>query len=271
MVVDRGNVQGLMVLPHYAFVVAWREQRWRRAAVALAIAAALKIYPVLLVMVLLAERKFKEAAYALGAALVVSIVLFDLYPGGFNAAMQGFVPALSGVTSPHPDRIIVSNYSSLGMVANFCAALFGIGSPQIAWLLAHPAVFGILYLVAVAAVVFTRALPFVIRLACALSVLCLAPPLTYGYTFAFVTIIIGELLRAERLGDSASSLPRPLAVALALAVVTTVVPWPFPLPTGTSVGTILVPAAWIGLTATALLSAYAPTLRPGRATAVQGA
>lgn len=266
MVVDRGNVQGLLVVPLYAFAVAWREHRWRRAAYALAVASALKLYPVLLAMVLLAERRFREAAIALGAALLVTIVIFDFYPGGLYATMQGFFTALTAFTAPTPDRITLSNYSSLGMVANVCAAAFGPASSQVAWLLAHPSVCGALYLAAVVAVAFSRNLPFVVKLACVLSALALTTSLTYGYTFAFITIVIAELVRPASTVDAENGLPAVLAVALVVALVTTLVPWPFPLPqTGVSVGTVLVPAAWWALTVTALVHGYAGVMRRARA------
>ncbi|MDP9104498.1 MAG: glycosyltransferase 87 family protein [Candidatus Eremiobacteraeota bacterium] len=261
MVVDRGNAQGLLILPLYVFAVAWREGRWRRAAIALSVAAALKLYPVLLVMALLVERRFRDAALALGAAAVVTIVLFDLYPGGLSATMQGFIAALLPFSTPTPDRITVSNYSALGMVANFCAAAFGPASAPVTWLLGHSSFFGILYLIGVAAVVYARKLPFIVRLACALSVLTLVNSLSYGYTLSFVVVVVAELLRDASIDDRAGDLPRPLAVALAAAVTTTLVLWPFRLPvTGISVGAVLVPASWFALTATALYYGYAPAV-----------
>jgi hypothetical protein len=271
MVVDRGNAQGLLILPLYVFAVAWREGRWRRAAIALSVAAALKLYPVLLVIALLVERRFRDAALALGAAAVVTIVLFDLYPGGLAATMHGFIAALVPFSTPTPDRITVSNYSALGMVANFCAAAFGPASAPVTWLLGHSSFFGILYLLGVAAVVYARKLPFVVRLACALSVLTLVNSLSYGYTLSFVFIVVAELLRAASIDDRADDLPRPLAIALAVAVTATLVLWPFRLPvTGISVGTVLVPAGWFALTATALVYGYRG-VRPVAAAAAHGA
>jgi alpha-1,2-mannosyltransferase len=268
MVVDRGNAQGLLVFPLFLFVNAWRERRWRPAAVALSVAVAFKLYPALLALALLAERRFRDAAIAVGAAAAVTIVLFDLYPGGLAATTQSFIAALVPFSAPSAARITVSNYSALGMLANFFAAAFGPESPMVTWLLGHPSVFGIIYVVAVAAVLFSRDLPFVVRMACALSVLTLANSLSYGYTLCFVVIVIAELLRLSKTDGPEGELPRPLAVALAVAVTATLVLWPFPLRnTGVSVGTVIVPAAWIALTVTALLHAYGRTRRP----AAQGA
>ena len=258
MVVDRGNAQGLLILPLYLFAVAWRAGRWRRAAIALAVAFALKLYPLLLAMAFAAARRYREAAIALGVAAVATLVVFDLYPNGLSATLHGFIGALLPFsTTPSADRLTKGNYSLLGMLANLCAATFGAESSPVTWLLGHPSVFGIVYLAAVVAVVFARRLPFVVRLACALSVLALVNSISYGYTLSFVFIVVAELLRAASVDDPDAALPRPLAIALAVAVTTTLVLWPFRLPvTGTSVGTVLVPAGWLALTVTALVYGY---------------
>lgn len=266
MVVDRGNAQGLLVVPLYVFVVAWRERRWRRAATALAVAASLKLYPALLAMVLVSERRFRDAALAVAAPVAVTIVLFDLFPGGLSATLNTFMAALFPFSAPTVERITVSNYSVVGMFANFFTATLGPASPPVTWLLGHPSIFGLLYLAAAAAVVYARSLPFVVRVACALSVLTFAVPLSYGYTLCFVFVVIAELLRAAAVDGPEGELPRPLALALAVALTTTLALWPFAFPaTGISVGTVLVPAAWIALTATALVHGYRGGLRAARA------
>lgn len=278
MVVDRGNAQGLLVLPLYVFAVAWRERRWRRAVVALSIAIALKLYPALLAIVFLAERRFRAAALAVGAAAAVTLVLFDLYPHGLSATLQGFRGALLPFSTTNTAHITISNYSVLGMLANLGSALFGVESAPVNWLRDHPSLAGYLYLAAAAAVVCARRLPFVVRLACALSVMTFALPIAYGYTLSFVVIVVAELLRSAGAGGPESQMPRPLALALAVAVAAALAPWPFVLwviptihPVKISVGTVLVPAAWIGLAVTALAYGYGRALRPAAEPAAQGA
>jgi Glycosyltransferase family 87 len=256
-VLDRANVQGLVLVPLYLFVVAWREQRWQHAARALAAAILLKLYPVILVLGLLAARRFRDAALAVGAAAAVTFVLLALYPHGLGATLHGFVAALAPFGSPNGVRFLVGNYSAAGMLANLSAVVFGPTSSELSWFFTHPSVCGFLYFVAVVAVVYARNLPFVVRAACALSMLALVSPLSYAYTLSFVFIVVAELLREGAFDDVGGSLPLPLAIALGTAVTLTLAPLPFPLPvTEVAVGTVLVPAAWIALTTTALVYAY---------------
>lgn len=262
MVVDRANVQGLITLVLYAFAVAWRDGRWRRAAVALAVATALKVYPAVLVLGLLAERRFREAALALGGAAAATLLLFAMFPGGLIATAEGFLTGLMAFSTPNPSRFVGGNYSVAGMLANLAAACFGMASPALWWLLTHPWHVGFVYLAGAAAVVFARRLPFVVRMACAMSVLTFVIPLSYGYTLAFIAIVVAELLRNAVADDRAADLPRPLAFALGCAVASTLAPWAFRMPvTGSSVGTVIVPAAWVLLVVTALVAGYSGTVR----------
>lgn len=267
MVVDRANAQGLIVLPLYLFAVAWRDGRWRRAAVALGVATALKVYPAALVIGLLAERRWRDALLALGGAAVATLLLFAFFPGGVVATTEGFVTGLVAFSAPNPGRFVGGNYSVAGMLANVAAACFGMDSPGLWWLLTHPWHAGFVYGAAVTAVVFARRLPFVVRMACAMSVLTFVIPLSYGYSLAFIVIVVAELLRNAVADDRATDLPRPLAVALGVAVAATLAPWAFRLPvTGSSVGTVLVPAAWLALVVTALVAGYGGALRRGART-----
>jgi hypothetical protein len=254
MVIDRGNAQGLIVLPLYIFTVAWREARWRTAAFSLAAAIAFKLYPAVLVIGLLAERRYRDAFTALAIAGGVTVFLFALYPDGFITTFEGFLSGLARFSAPSISGFTIGNYSIVGMTANVAYGCCGPGAPVLVWIAAHPWWPGILYFFAVTAVVFARRLPFVVRMACAMSLLTLAIPLSYGYSLVFVVVVVAELLRGAALEGPDSELAPPLAVALAVAVAATLAPLPMRVPiTNNSIGTIVVPASWVALTVTALI------------------
>ena len=98
--------------------------------------------------------------------------------------------------------------------------------------------------------------PFVVRVACVLSVLTMVVPISYGYTLSFVLVVIAELLwQSSQLKEL--SLEPQLAISLALAVLATTIPWPIALPVShDSLGTLVVPTAWAGLTFVAFLHSY---------------
>lgn len=262
MIIDRGNAQGLIVIPLYVFSIAWREGRWRPAAIGISIAAAVKLYPALLVVALLAERRFKDAAVAIGATGAITIFLFALYPGGIVATIRGFLHGISRFSAPTLAGLTNDNYSALGMVANVVPMIAGAlaPSPLLDLLVAHPWVLGITYTLAVATVVNARRLPFVIRLACAISLLSLSIPLSYGYSFAAIVVVVAELLRTASVDGPDADIPLPLAITLGIALTATLAQWPYKTVTGNSIGTVIVPATWIVLTATATLYRYGPTL-----------
>jgi hypothetical protein len=263
MVIDRGNAQGLIVIPLYVFSIAWREGRWRPAAIGISIAAAFKLYPALLVVALLAERRFKDAAIAIGTTVAITVFLFALYPGGIISTIKGFLHGINRFSAPTLAGFTTDNYSALGMVANLVPTLAKPPSPSplLQLLVAHPWVLGISYTLAVATVVNARRLPFVVRLACAISLLSLSIPLSYGYSFAAIVVVVAELLRTASFEGPDADIPLPLAIALGIALTATLAQWPYKTMTGNSIGTVIVPATWIVLTATAIVYRYGPTIR----------
>ena len=263
MVIDRGNAQGLIVIPLYVFSIAWREGRWRPAAIGISIAAAFKLYPALLVVALLAERRYKDAALAIGATAAITIFLFALYPGGIVATINGFLHGIARFSAPTLAGFTTDNYSALGMIANLAPTIAGAQSPSplLQFLVAHPWMLGIAYTLAVAAVVNARRLAFVVRLACAISLLSLSIPLSYGYSFAGIFVVVAELLRTASFEGLDADIPLPLAITLGVALTATLAQWPYKTMTGSSIGTVIVPATWILLTATAIFYRYGTTIR----------
>jgi len=266
MTIDRGNAQWLIVVPIYVFSIAWREGRWRLAAIGISIAAIFKLYPALLVVVLLVERRFKDAAIVIALTGAITMFLFALYPGGIVATVRGFYDSLTRFSAPSFAEVTTNNYSAFGLLVNIASMIPGSPSQLVPLLLAHPWVLGITYSLAVAAVVNARRLPFVVRLACAISLLSLSIPLSYGYSFAAIVVVVAELLRTARFDVPDADIPLPLAITLGIALTATLAQWPYKTVTGNSIGTVIVPATWIVLTGTAIVYRYGPTRRSAKRT-----
>jgi hypothetical protein len=190
---DRGNVETIMV-PLYAGVAfAMAYHRWAWAAACIALAAMLKGYPVLLLLLLVPYRQWRLCAVALVGSAGASLAAFALFPGSWTRTFDAFHTAVSVFGSAaHPTQFITGNYSLTGCLMNI-AQLFGrLGGNDALWLAGHPVVPGIVYLAAVTPVVLARhILPLWVRLLAALSAPQLVVPVSFGYTTVYALVIAG--------------------------------------------------------------------------------
>lgn len=256
MTLDRANAQGLLVLPLYLFVVDWRIGRWRIGLASLIAAAVLKLYPLLLVVVFLVERRYRTAIMFVTATAGITVALFATYPYGLGRTLKAFFNGVAIYGHPTASSITNYNYSIDGLIAHVVTNTYGISSPVLIWLVRFPWICGILYFGMVVTILIRSKVPFVVRVACVLSVLTMVVPISYGYTLSFVLVVIAELLwQSSQLKEL--SLEPQLAISLALAVLATTIPWPIALPVShDSLGTLVVPTAWAGLTFVAFLHSY---------------
>lgn len=76
VLIDRGNTEGIVLMLLAGFYAAWRRGRDPQAAAFLGVAASAKIFPAVLLLLFVAERKYK--AFALGVATFLGINLAAL-------------------------------------------------------------------------------------------------------------------------------------------------------------------------------------------------
>ncbi len=113
MIVDRGNIQGITT--GFCLIGLWffLGEKYKVAAVLIAIAAALKIYPILFMLIFLKRKKFRE--FFLGCALAAALTLGALatFQGGIKTNIMGFLQGLGSFTggSSSPDLLIPRNHS----------------------------------------------------------------------------------------------------------------------------------------------------------------
>lgn len=96
MAFDRGNLVGFFVLLFSLFIYAIQTKNKKLTWLALGLMISIKIYPVLLVLVLLRLKQFKEAIFAVLFSVVVTLLLFALTPGVFQATISQFIAANVG-------------------------------------------------------------------------------------------------------------------------------------------------------------------------------
>lgn len=91
---DRGNYLLVAIACYLAFVYYYEENEVA-AAVFLGLAAAIKIYPIFLILIYILEKKWKNIAITIGSAGIVSMIPFMLFRGGMIRNAIEFVYALA--------------------------------------------------------------------------------------------------------------------------------------------------------------------------------
>ena len=86
---DRANFEALTFLLMAAGALLIGSGRYRQAAVPLALAIAMKGYPVLFLLLYLPARKYREAALSLGLAVAVCLAGFSVLHGGLIQNLHG--------------------------------------------------------------------------------------------------------------------------------------------------------------------------------------
>jgi hypothetical protein len=233
---DRGNTQSLM-LPLLFLISLWIErQRWSRSAAMIVVATCMKFYPLILIIPLIINRKFKLAAIACvasGATILLAMTTFDAplaqavkdlirITGGqagsgtldrpidffnfqfYNWSLAGALSRLGDITHvPTLVSLIRSNPQAPGIVL----LAWIVGSLAFSW----------------------KLLPSWMRATMFLAPIQLCTAISYPYTMSWVLIPIAFAIRPPRETDERQAqfvMPRWLQAVLlsSLAVAVTVKP-----------------------------------------------
>ncbi len=81
MVVDRANIEAFVFIFLYLFIHFYRKQQTLISIVFLSCAISMKLFPGVFVILLLSDRKYKEAVYACFLVLLISVIGYFSYDG----------------------------------------------------------------------------------------------------------------------------------------------------------------------------------------------
>jgi hypothetical protein len=97
---DRQNLEILVFFCLYCFVFLYRKNSYISSAM-LGLAIALKAFPVILAVLLISDRRFKEILVAAGVALGATLISYLSYPGGLVSNIVSHVHNLSLYTKDY--------------------------------------------------------------------------------------------------------------------------------------------------------------------------
>ena len=115
---DRGNFDMFLFVVFALFVYAFKSEKYRAAAVFLAVANAMKPFTILFLFLFLFKKKYKEFFLSIGLSSILIIGGFLVLNGDFISQINVFVADLARVSSDY----VYGNNNNFGM--QFCSSLF---------------------------------------------------------------------------------------------------------------------------------------------------
>ncbi|HEX4132447.1 MAG TPA: glycosyltransferase family 87 protein [Pirellulales bacterium] len=253
MVVDRGNIEGLLFLLIAAFVACMQRGKVGWSVVALSCAAAMKLYPGLFALMYLARRQYQAFAGCCVLTLLLSVSSLAVFDGGIVANARDMLGVLrtcdaSADTGTH----VVQHGSSFHGMLRSCGFLLGAREEPIA-------VFNRLNLLFSLA---TLGLLLAAHLRCRLKswescalitfAIVLVPKVSFDYKLVLLYLPLALFMN--------SYLPRRAALLYTLGFALMLVPKGFMcVRDDVSIGCIIGPLVMIAMACAILVSAYWPS------------
>lgn len=179
--VDRGNYQGLIPILLFAFAMLALRKRWGWAMVPLVLAASLKVYPVVILLLLVAERRWKPLIGAIAGGAVLNGLLLLAFSGSPIDTAREYLRYLSPILGLEGNDFLIYNVSPVAGVSHW---LLLVGLDGIAaQVLRFDTVIVLLFFAAAAPLLWARSwlLPQT-RLVIALMLTVLVTPVVFPYT-----------------------------------------------------------------------------------------
>ena len=190
---DRGNTQGFIPILLFAFGVLALKGRWGWASVFLVLATSLKIFPALLLFVLIAERKWRTFFGSVGALAAIHTLGFLPYPGSAPASFEAwFTAAFGWLGRDSLAGFLEYNASFVGGLAHW--AMFLGFAPVASFLAEYGSIIAILVTGFTIFFIFLRTrLSLTVRLFAAFMTSTIVLPVAYPYTANWVIAALALL------------------------------------------------------------------------------
>jgi hypothetical protein len=116
-VLDRGNTQSLVVGMALIGLLAYLRQRYVVAGVCFALSAAMKVYPVLLLLLLVKARKWRALGVSVAVGVFATLLASAMYDGNVFQNLSSLWDATRVFRQPSLEQLLLYNHSFRGGLA----------------------------------------------------------------------------------------------------------------------------------------------------------
>lgn len=251
---DRGNV-AIFLIPIVAlWIFAVNRRLWWLVGATAVAGACLKIYPIILIVPLFVERRFRIASISCVSFLGIQFLAASTFSGGIATTLKGFLGDLDAAQPALGAR----NYSLNGLAMNVFSGTSNLAALE-QFLTQFPFLLGAIYCLTIIVLQFCSRLPQALRLYLLASTMVLAMPVSFVYSLCFVGCFALYLFADA----SWRALPKLAQMLFAVSFVTALTPLvsyglPEPLSKFPSLGVVAFPITMLMLLSYTLICVILP-------------
>jgi Glycosyltransferase family 87 len=201
LIVDRGNVQGLVIGFICLFWWAYENKRYVIASLALSMAIGFKAYPVFLLLIPLFDKRFRFVFGTLSTVFLVSLIPMIFFGDGFLTNLKGLVTGLKLQVGP---SYLLSGISLAGLLRKLLYLVIPSTSfdALVPFIVRINFVPGIIYVAMVVFIGLKRRVPNWVTSFLVLSLLQMIVPTSMVYTASWMFLGVYVLYAGEKTVDS---------------------------------------------------------------------
>jgi hypothetical protein len=215
-VLDRGNIQGLVVGFALFGLLAYLRGHRTTAGVLFGLSAAMKIYPVVLILLLVRQRDWRAVGASVATGATATIVAFLAYGGQPIDNFRLLWDSIHLVRSDATEHLLFLNRSFKGSLAALEVWPGGWLGRAASWEIAHYEATLLLCLIALVLLVTNRSIPLLSAITYIAIFMSLGTGISYAYQPLFLLLVIIVLYTMQEIQSPARFIAM-LAVAGLLA------------------------------------------------------
>jgi hypothetical protein len=213
---DRANIQGLVVGFALFGLLAYHHDRRMTAGVLFGLSAAMKAYPVLLILLLIRSRDWRAVGASIAAGAVATIASFAMYGDGPISNFQMLWDSTVRFRTGEPEQLLFINHSFKGGLAALTTWPGGWLGRVALWVISHYEAIFVLCLIALVVLVTNRTIPLLSAVSYIVLCISFGIGISFGYQPLFLFLIILIVYSTETI-ESPARLFAMLAIAGLLA------------------------------------------------------
>ena len=205
IVLDRGNVIGLVVAPLLGLAISYARGNFRQMMVFIVICSLLKPQMILLVLLFLVYKKYRYLLATCAISAGITLAGFATFPSGFPQNIEGWLTALTKYSGYQSIDVLYPYNLGIGRtlltISDFLQVSAILGEPArvdlAIWLQAHNTLLVITLLVIVASAIMLRkpGSNLIFPLVAVISIAVIAPGIAYSYYVALFLVPAAMVLR----------------------------------------------------------------------------
>lgn len=178
---DRGNYQGYIPILLFGFGYFALKGRWGWATTMLVIAASLKVYPIVLVLVLIAERRWRAVIATVVAGLVGNTLVLFAFAGPVSETARLYLTEAGMILGNSDSDLLSYNISFTGGLLHWLLLLGVAGAAEV--LMSQTTLLVVIGVALIAPILWMRqSVPLPVRIVAAFLLTTLVTPVVFPYT-----------------------------------------------------------------------------------------